>query len=114
MSKVCVVTTTPFIANTFLRPPLQALGSRYDVTLATNLRDAYPLDGAIAAQVRVIHVPIERRCISPCRDMEVLATLARAFIREGFNVVHSVAPKAGLLGMISAFAARVPVRIHTF
>jgi glycosyltransferase involved in cell wall biosynthesis len=34
--------------------------------------------------------------------------------RERFDLVHSMTPKAGLLAMVAARVARVPVRLHTF
>lgn len=113
MSRICLVTTTPFIANAFLKPHLLALAPRYEVTLATNLRDGYALDEAISARVRVVHVPIARR-ISPLRDVAALAALKRLFETGGFRIMHSVAPKAGLLAIMAAFSVGVPVRVHTF
>lgn len=113
MSRICLVTTTPFIANAFLKPHLMALASRYEVTLATNLRDGYVLDEAISAKVKVVHVPIFRR-IAPWRDVAALAALKRLFETGGFRIIHSVAPKAGLLAIMAAFSVGVPVRVHTF
>jgi glycosyltransferase involved in cell wall biosynthesis len=113
MSRVCVVTTTPFIANTYLRPLLLALAGKHELTLALNLRDGYVLDRALAAKLRLEHVPIARR-IAPFADLAALAALRSLFTRNPFDVVHSVAPKAGLLGMLAARSAGVPKRIHTF
>ena len=113
MTRVCFVTTTPFIANAFLKPHLLALSRRFDVTLATNLHDGYALDPGVAAGVRVVHVPIARR-MAPFRDLQALASLRRLFLRERFRIVHTVAPKAGLLGTLAASGAGVPVRVHTF
>ena len=36
------------------------------------------------------------------------------FRREGFESVHTITPKAGLLGITASFFARIPIRIHTF
>ncbi len=63
--------------------------------------------------LRVISVRIERK-ISLFRDFTALARLVGIFMSHDFRVVHSVAPKAGLLAMIAAWIARVPTRIHTF
>jgi glycosyltransferase involved in cell wall biosynthesis len=36
------------------------------------------------------------------------------FRPERFDIVHTVAPKAGLLAQLAAFVLRIPVRIHVF
>lgn len=110
--RVCWVTTTPFIVNAFLRPHLEALACRYDVTLALNLDDGYPLR-AIEGLARVAAIPIWRK-VSPLRDFIALFTLIREMSRGGYDAVHTFAPKAGLLGMLAARLSGIPVRLHTF
>jgi len=92
---------------------LKALADCYDVSLAVNTKDAYRLDAALDPRVSVIHIGIERK-VSLLRDIAALFQLVRAMRRGRFDVVHTVAPKAGLLGMLAALLGRVPVRIHTF
>lgn len=58
-------------------------------------------------------VPLKRQ-VCPLNDLHALYSLLLIFLRERFQVVHSITPKAGLLGMGAAFFARVPVRVHTF
>ena len=111
-AKICVVTTTPLIVNFFLRGNLAALASRYDVTLILNLEDSNR-PNLKGIDLRVVSVQIERK-ISLFRDFIALARLVKIFLAHDFRVVHSVAPKAGLLAMIAAWIARVPIRIHTF
>ena len=64
-------------------------------------------------KVRVIEIPMERH-ISLYKDIVSLFKLIAAFRREKPQMVHSMTPKAGLLCMIAAWLARVPVRVHTF
>lgn len=110
--KICVVTTTPLIVNFFLREILAALALRYDLTLIVNLEEPYHLiiEGI---ELRVLSVRIERK-ISLSRDILALIRLVRIFLANDFHIVHSIAPKAGLLGMIAAWISRTPNRIHTF
>lgn len=63
--------------------------------------------------VRVADIPMER-AISPLKDLVSLYRLYRLFRKEKPDIVHSITPKAGLLSMLAAKAAGVPVRIHTF
>ena len=64
-------------------------------------------------QVRTKGVPMQRN-IAPLRDGVSLLRLIRVFRREKPDLVHSITPKAGLLSMMAARVARVPVRVHTF
>lgn len=54
------------------------------------------------------------REISLLKDLVALFQLYRYFKREKPDIVHSITPKAGLLSMIAARLAGVPVRMHTF
>ncbi|MDO9098875.1 MAG: glycosyltransferase, partial [Candidatus Methanoperedens sp.] len=110
--KMCVLAATPLSVHFFLKPHLIALSHHFDVTLACNPKnDAYspPLD----LPVRQMAVGMARK-ISPLRDLVALFELYRLFKRERFDLVVSVAPKAGLLGMLAASLAGVPHRVHIF
>ena len=63
--------------------------------------------------IRTVAVPMERR-ISPVKDMKSLWLMWRVLRRERPDMIHSMTPKAGLVTMVAAWLARVPVRIHTF
>jgi glycosyltransferase involved in cell wall biosynthesis len=52
------------------------------------------------------------REITPLRDAHSLLLLYRFFHRARPDLVQTYSPKAGLLGMIAAWLARVPVRVH--
>jgi len=55
-------------------------------------------------------IPMARR-ITPLSDLVAVLRLGRLFLRRRPMIVHSHTPKGGLLGMVAAFLARVPVRI---
>lgn len=63
--------------------------------------------------VRTIGVAM-RRDISPWADLRSLCRLVRVLRRERPDMLHTMTPKAGLLGMIAARIAGVPLRVHTF
>ncbi|MBK5105965.1 MAG: glycosyltransferase, partial [Burkholderiales bacterium] len=62
---------------------------------------------------RIISLQLERD-IAPLADLRALAWLWRHFRTERYELVHTLTPKAGLLGMLAARWARVPCRLHTF
>lgn len=110
MKRLCYVATIPAIVHAFLRGHIQAAAKKYEVTVICNAVDQHLLDGLDA---RLILLPIERKP-SPWKDMLVLFQLFRLFRRERFDIVHSHMPKTGLLGMLAAWLAGIPVRINTF
>lgn len=54
------------------------------------------------------------RGISPVKDILSLYHLYVHFKKESPSIVHSITPKAGLLSMLAAKFAGVPIRMHTF
>ena len=111
MKKICLVTTSPLIVNFFLLPFLASLGRVYRVSLAVNPDEDTALADGHGAEV--IALPIRRK-ISPWSDLRTLALLIRLFRERRFDAIHSFSPKAGLLAMVAAWIARIPVRIHIF
>jgi glycosyltransferase involved in cell wall biosynthesis len=112
MKKICLIVCNLYTAEVFLLDQIKALTAHYDVTLATHTQNpGFLAERGIRAQL--IHIPIERK-IDCKRDINALYRLFRLFRKQGFALVHSVDPKAGLLSMMAGMLARVPVRIHTF
>jgi glycosyltransferase involved in cell wall biosynthesis len=62
-------------------------------------------------RVEVHAVEMPRR-ITPLRDVIAVARIWRLLRRLHPHIVHAHTPKGGLLGMLSAWLARVPVRIY--
>jgi len=110
MKKLCYVATIPAVVNSFLRGHIQAAAEKFQVTVICNPADKYLLNGLDA---RLILLPVERKP-SPWKDAIVLFRLFRLFRKEQFDIVHSIMPKTGMLAMLAARLATVPVRIHTF
>ncbi len=112
MQKICFVTTTSFIARPFLLGHIRALSRHYRVHLLMNTRDAYSQAlGDFPAELS--HLPLGRGW-SLGSALLSLVVLLRAFLRERYSVVQSLAPLSGLIAMLAAWLTRRPVRIHVF
>ncbi len=112
MRRLIRATTVPITLLTFCRGQLRELRRQYDVVALSS--PGPELDELAHSEgIRAIAIPIERR-ISPLSDLLSLWRIYRAFRRERPDMVHSMTPKAGLLCMMSARLARVPLRVHTF
>ncbi len=83
--------------------------------------DAQGGQGATEENVRLLEkegiqslvIPTMGRSISLRDDMRTLWTLIRLFRRERPAVVHTHTSKAGVVGRIAAWIAKVPVVVHT-
>jgi glycosyltransferase involved in cell wall biosynthesis len=93
------------------------LSDRYPTLLVTGSiaegeQDLTPLVRERVPDIRII--PALGREISPLRDLRVLLELYRLLRRVRPTIVHTHTAKAGTIGRVAAWLARVPIRIHTF
>ena len=86
-------------------------GRGFDVHLVTGPGE--PAGSLAAAEGATHHVVDIARDIALTRDRHAVVTLTRLLRRLAPALVDGSTPKAGLLTMLAATAARVPVRVHT-
>ncbi len=111
--KLIRTTTVPQTLNTFCKGLLKELKHEgYEVVSVSSPGEELD-ELADSEGVRTIALPMERR-ISPFKDMKSLWQMWRLMHREKPDMVHSMTPKAGMITMVAAWLARVPIRIHTF
>ena len=110
--KVFFVVTVESTIHSFLISHLISLSSRYEVTLIVNTNNPFFLK-KYGLKIKVIPINIYRK-INLFSDILCLITLIKIFHKAQPNVVHSITPKAGLLGMLAAYLVCVPLRFHTF
>lgn len=110
--KLLRTSTVPVSLNHLLKGQLRFLNQHFEV-VAVSGEDAHLQAVAEREQIRV--VPLEmQRAIHPFQDLLSLWQLYWLFKKERPEIVHSITPKAGLLSMLAAKMAGVPVRMHTF
>jgi len=62
--------------------------------------------------IKSVAIPMTRK-ISPFADLKSLWHLYKFLKKEKPDIVHTHTPKAGTLGMLAAYLAKVPIRLHT-
>ena len=111
-SKLIRTATVAMSLDLLLKGQLDFLNGNYNV-IAVSGEDNHLLQVKEREKVNTVDISLKRE-ISPIKDLISLVRLFILFKKEKPLIVHSITPKAGLLSMIAAYFARVPVRIHTF
>jgi len=110
--KIIRTATVPISLDILLKGQLQFLSETYEV-IAVSGENEHLKNVEVREGVRTKAIEMQRN-ISPLKDLMSLYKLFVFFRKEKPQIVHSITPKAGLLSMIAAYFAGVPVRIHTF
>jgi glycosyltransferase involved in cell wall biosynthesis len=111
MPKIVYIVTVPMTAKAFMRGHLSYMRDRgYDVTLISS-PESELVDVAKQESVSVVGINIARE-IDFFGDMVSLWQLYRTLVAIKPDIVNASTPKAGFLGMLAAWLARVPVRIY--
>ncbi|WP_282163345.1 glycosyltransferase family 4 protein [Ulvibacterium marinum] len=110
--KIVRITTIPESLGSLLKGQLRFMVSFYDVLGVSSSGNGILNEIGEAEGVRVIPIEMTRK-ITPLKDLKAVWQLYRVLKHEKPFIVHSHTPKAGTIGMLSAFLARVPHRLHT-
>jgi glycosyltransferase involved in cell wall biosynthesis len=106
------VSSDPMSIVSFFLPHLRALSHFGKIHVLANTSESNLLINR-GLDTLIQKVPIKRP-INFFYDLFALCILYFKFVKYRPNVVQTLTPKAGLLGMCAAWLARVPVRVHFF
>jgi len=110
--KLVRITTVPVSLRLLLKGQMKYMKEHgFEVVMISSPGD----DAAIVEQqeeCEMITIPMERK-VSLFADVQSLFRLIRILKNLEPDIVHTHTPKAGLLGMLAAKFAGVPVRLHT-
>jgi glycosyltransferase involved in cell wall biosynthesis len=111
MPELVRIATVPLSFETLLKGQLRFMSQYYDLTAISS--DAVLLE-KVGFNESVKTYPVElTRQITLLKDLKALYKLYVYFRKEKPFIVHTNTPKAGLIGMLAAWLARVPHRLHT-
>ena len=110
--KLIRITTIPMALKYLLQGQMSFMGKNgYDVIMIS--ADGQELNDVIENEkCKHFIVPFTRK-ITIIKDLYATYKLYRILIREKPDIVHTHTPKAGIVGMLASYFARVPARLHT-
>lgn len=112
MKSLCFVVPSRITFEAFIAPHVANLALNHDITVVTDTGSDMNLSPQIPG-VAVEELAISRKP-ALVTDLASLFHLFRFFRRSAFDVVITIHPKGGLLGITAAWLARVPTRVHWF
>lgn len=112
MPKLLRITTVPVSLHSLIRGQMRFMKEQgFTVWMAS--ADGEGLDSLQEREGCPHYVLPLTRKITPFRDLQALWSTYRLIRRLRPDIVHTHTPKAGLIGMLAAWLARIPVRLHT-
>ena len=109
--KLIRITTVPLSLDKLIEGQLGFMKKIYEVLAVSS-------GGKILTQVgkkegvQVVSIEMTR-AITPFKDVKAVWQLYKLFRKEQPFIVHTHTPKAGIVGMLAAKLANVPIRLHT-
>lgn len=110
---ICFIVATPLTANSFLLNHFKYLSNHFDIYLVANFEENAAISFSSPYVKETKHIGIQRN-ISLIEDIKTLFSLRNYLVQMQFDAVHTVTPKAALLGVLGAKMAGIKIRIHIF
>jgi glycosyltransferase involved in cell wall biosynthesis len=107
------VISSPETARFFLMRFFVYLAQDFDIYLVANFEDDATVSFLSPYVKEVKNIKIYRN-VRVLKDLTAIFSLVTYFKEMQFDSVHSVSPKAGLIGVLAAKISGVPIRIYTF
>lgn len=111
-NKLIRVSTVAISLDSLLKGQLSFLNKYFNI-IGVSGYDKHLENVKQREKIQIIDISISRK-IKLKQDIISLWKLYQCFKKEKPMIVHSITPKGGLLSMVAAYLARVPIRIHTF
>lgn len=109
--KIVIIMHSVLNLKFFWVPIIAEMSKKFEVILYIH-NDVPEILENIDLNCTIEFIPLERK-IKIWKDLLCLWVVYRRLSRDKPDLLQTVTPKAGLLGMLAGVAARVPLRIHT-
>ncbi len=109
---VALVSTVPYAVDVYYRRHVEQIVQSYRLTIVTGSDGVEAIDD-LKNVADIVTIPMTRR-IAPLLDLGNVWKLRSLLVRQNINLLQTVSPKGGLIGMLAGAMAGTPVRVHTF
>ncbi|WP_417857460.1 MULTISPECIES: glycosyltransferase family 4 protein [Flavobacteriaceae] len=105
------ITTVPLSLEKLLENQLRFINFFFKVIAVSSNEEKLKELGR-KQEIETFHLELTRS-ITPIRDLKAVIKLYRFLKKESPLIVHTHTPKAGVVGMLASYLAKVPHRLHT-
>lgn len=112
MKKIIRVTTIPGSLGTLLKGQLKYMSNYFEIIGVSSSGNNVLDNVGLQENIKVLPVEMSRK-ITPFKDLKSIWIFYKILKNEKPLIVHTHTPKAGLVGMLASYIARVPHRLHT-
>mgnify|MGYP001024460687 CR=1 FL=1 len=111
-TKLIRITTVPMSLKHLIKGQMLFMSKNgFDVTMIS--ADGQEIQDVINnEECKHIAIPLTRK-ITPIQDLKAVLKLYQFLKKEKPFIVHTHTPKAGIVGMLASYFAKVPNRLHT-
>jgi glycosyltransferase involved in cell wall biosynthesis len=110
--KLVRITTVPISLRILLKGQLDFMNQKGMDVIAISASENHPSPISVDTSIPHLKFPLTRS-ITLFTDLYCLIKLTIFLIKHKPAIVHTHTPKAGLIGMLAAYIARVPIKLHT-
>ncbi len=111
MKNLCIVVSVAAFIESFMLENLKHLSQNFNLTIISSDKVDFGKNSQFSCKTKCINIV---RKINLFYDIKAIYLLFKYFKNQHFDLVLSLTPKAGLLGIIAAFLAGVQLRVHCF
>ena len=113
LKKIAIVSSNYLSIKSFLSKQIENLSEDYIIQIYTNVEKSHRLSINKNKNIKFIHLPI-RRNVNLFRDLECFFKLIFYIFKFKPDLIMTLTPKGGLLGILTSFILNVKIRIHYY
>ena len=113
LKKIAIVSSNFLSIKSFLSKSIENLSENNIIYIYTNIKKSDQLFENKRKNIKLIHLPIKRN-INLIKDIECFFKLIYFIYKFGPDLIITLTPKGGLLGILTSFLLRVKIRIHYY